>query len=48
MSSILSEMTEDPPFYDLRTSPFSENQTRYPEASPATMLPLLMTDMQVG
>ena len=48
VSSTLSDIMEEAPFYDLITYPYCENQLKYPEASPTTTFPLLMTDMHVG
>lgn len=48
MSSILRDITDDAPFYEVRTSPYSENQVKYPDASPTTKFPLLITAIAVG
>jgi hypothetical protein len=48
VSSILREITEEAPFYEVKTSPYSENQVKYPDASPTTTFPLLITDIAVG
>lgn len=48
VSSIFIDVTEDAPFYDFKTYPYFENQVTKPEESPATILPLLITAIEVG